>query len=911
MRKYQVEMPSDEDLFANKSHECVAKAISKDIVSGGKHIIGVEGEYGSGKSTIIKLALDEVDRVGEPGKFHHVIFDAEKYQRSLKVGLIHQLVLKLKENLSEKECEDNEIDLNVERALGFLTEIEKDTSTKISFSDYILLASLVTFGAQLKSAVAFAIECFRGTGGKDIAGGEASFILALMSLCVACPIFLKNFKLNRGVSIMDMLKKNGKDVIVERTKRRKDVGAIELRFLFEKIGEWIPDGKVFILVIDNIDRLSPELVKDLWSDVDVISSSNSNKLRLLLPYSPNHIAKSLEKSMGDDSLSGREFISKRVPVIFRTPPVLMGCWGDIFKGYWSETLNDIDGCNETISLMYLWEHIWIPRVMKGLINNIATTIESNPSSFKINGLCCAIYELLIVRKGMTLQDVIFDSARNADADADADAVEKSIRLLDISVHEWREQIVAIHYNCSLKDAMVIFVNDKLASGQASSVAKLFKELPKREIDIILNNCVYHADISRIIETLYALCNEINFEHKSDLIKTANKTLSYKTKCGSEFKLDERHIHMMLDLIDLDIGVGRDVLDLNNKFLGGEILHGLGGDVFNSMGVTSEEVIKKAREFSAMTRQYYECRGLNDDIPGFILSEPCNFIIYILPLVKDEVEVWCREVYKLVGFETLLRQMRLFAPSDIVFNAGGRFSQLDTFNYMLNEVRLGYDEIGIRIDIASFDNYHSLDVLCAVPFSDFWFSGNGDRNRVLSECMHLIRMIANDNVEICNEFLAALIINNFDPESSDAHNYLPDNLKPRVELQSANELVCEFISKCDAKDFESYFCTCDLSSVMKWMRDPLVGEYVSQTFSKAILNRRVCSIDVHLFVKEYFDVLHGCIDDECMDLLILNLDYLQEYKLRNEMLKDEFITYVQSKDFKKLKERLIFLNIDIG
>ncbi len=51
----QTESPADQDMFRGSSHEKVAENVAQIIRTPDVNIIGLEGELGSGKSTILRL----------------------------------------------------------------------------------------------------------------------------------------------------------------------------------------------------------------------------------------------------------------------------------------------------------------------------------------------------------------------------------------------------------------------------------------------------------------------------------------------------------------------------------------------------------------------------------------------------------------------------------------------------------------------------------------------------------------------------------------------------------------------------------------------------------------------------------------------------------------------------------------
>ena len=82
--RLQTESPAEEDLFRGSSHEKVAGNMAQVIKTSNVNIIGLEGELGSGKSTILRFLQKRLK-----DEFTFINFDAERYHHgSTKKALI-------------------------------------------------------------------------------------------------------------------------------------------------------------------------------------------------------------------------------------------------------------------------------------------------------------------------------------------------------------------------------------------------------------------------------------------------------------------------------------------------------------------------------------------------------------------------------------------------------------------------------------------------------------------------------------------------------------------------------------------------------------------------------------------------------------------------------------------------------
>ncbi|WP_407218902.1 P-loop NTPase fold protein [Enterobacter hormaechei] len=72
--RLQTESPADGDMFRGSSHEKVAENVAQIIRTPDVNIIGLEGELGSGKSTILKFLQKSLKMI-----LRSLTFDAERY----------------------------------------------------------------------------------------------------------------------------------------------------------------------------------------------------------------------------------------------------------------------------------------------------------------------------------------------------------------------------------------------------------------------------------------------------------------------------------------------------------------------------------------------------------------------------------------------------------------------------------------------------------------------------------------------------------------------------------------------------------------------------------------------------------------------------------------------------------------
>ena len=395
----QKEQPADSDLFRGESHKKVARKMSEVIRTSDINIVGLEGELGSGKSTIIQLLKKDLS-----GDYTFIEFDAERYHhgntKKALIEVIHQ-------GISSREGVDVvSLDTLKNKALGNIVEYDKKVSSRLSWwtVSFILLCLLAV---QILRYLLIDINSYLMSGKVT-----SWWVLATEFIAFLSPGFLllalriKGRARNKApgkveniITIGDLFKQNSVDRISEKWLISREIGTIELTNALAGFTESpvVPAEAKFILIIDNLDRISADKVKELWSDMELIAGTTHKQFRIIVPYSARHVAKSLLV----EGHSGREFIAKRIPVTFTVPPLITAGWQDAFRDMWKQTVDENDEvcCTESIQLLERWRPSEYPRItprlLKKLVNDIHILDMTVPAGEPLRHVLLALYVLVV------------------------------------------------------------------------------------------------------------------------------------------------------------------------------------------------------------------------------------------------------------------------------------------------------------------------------------------------------------------------------------------------------------------------------------------------------------------------------------------------------------------------------------
>lgn len=445
--KFQLEQPEEQDLFQGKGHENAANGIYNVLVKNKNvHIIGVEGGLGAGKSTVIKILENKLDKE----VYSFVYFDADRYQHSsTKAAFVKVFYNELKCIVKSDRYED--INKAKNEALGNHLNYTKSTNSNISLYVIAFLATVFLSLRNLKESIEIILTAI-----PNIFNNEGFFNLTdfITVLCFLSPLTLipamwwsnKGKKENEKITLGNILKRNSKDSVDEVLEVSREVGSFELKKAFESFSEAIPADKTLILVIDNIDRVDQDKAKEVWSDLDVFTSLSNERVKIILPYSEAHLANSISES----SIEGKEYISKRLPVVFRAPPIVSAGWREQFYSYWDETLGgvqDKESCAELIDIWRERSYQVTPRMLKKHVNDIACTLESNV--LKVSALSCSAYHLA-QKHNISIEKLLSTNDEDVKENNHVMQLKATRRVLNssLNIEEWSTQIMCIYYQTS-------------------------------------------------------------------------------------------------------------------------------------------------------------------------------------------------------------------------------------------------------------------------------------------------------------------------------------------------------------------------------------------------------------------------------------------------------------------------------
>lgn len=376
--------PCRKDAFEGRAHQNIAEQVSKIIKEDDeRHIIGIEGGWGSGKSNLISLVNinlngekvydKDFDHKNSPYPFF--VYDAWGHQadfqrRAILEELTHDLTNE-KKILGEKKWK---------RKLDELLAKRKKTTTKeVPHLGFGLIMSILL--CALTPLVVFFVNIVpEHKWWLRLLIAIAPYIIGF--IWVICDRIRSIKKNNQELTIANIFSEIilvYKDQIKENetytTISEKEPSSAEFKQWMDDVDSDLePLKKTLVIVFDNMDRLPSQKVESLWSSIHSFFSDKTYKnIKVLIPFDRRHVQQAFRNEDTSEESFGNDFINKTFDVVFRVPPPIMTGWQLYMEDMWKKAFGE--GTKLHISVTQIYDALsknHTPRKIIAFINEVAT-----------------------------------------------------------------------------------------------------------------------------------------------------------------------------------------------------------------------------------------------------------------------------------------------------------------------------------------------------------------------------------------------------------------------------------------------------------------------------------------------------------------------------------------------------------
>lgn len=527
--------PSDEDKFRSNSsaqgpHERIATAIENRIVSKeGGGAIGLEGEYGSGKSTIIRLLENRLRKREDADDICFVVFDAWAHEGDpLRRAFLETLINELLER-PDWLPKEKWIDKKEQLSQRHRKVKESRTTRPSTFGIWMAFATACVPLGLLVTRLVATKENFDFDPSLQIAWPVlVGIVLASM------PLIMPLFRLLELADKVRLYKKYHKDFPEKTAKFRKrrnklykkwskaprtyrdvfsaehfnflaanatldsesdayespDPTSIEFEHDFRELLEdsLTPPAHKIVLVVDNLDRLTAEQSLRVWSNLQAFVGHPElngerwkSKFTLLVPYTPAAIQEIWKKTRS--VTNAESFFEKTFQIRYRTPPPTLSNWRENLRRMLIDAIPDMPP-EERKRVIEVFDLVRlerpgriVPRQLKLSVNQLAILCEMwSGEGFEIPSRSLAYAVLHGVPPG-EVEECLRSGLRHPNATEDKDKKAfPSEGAIQICGKDLIEHLAAVHFNVEQAEAIQLLmdnaIEEALMAGQPDKLIAL-------------------------------------------------------------------------------------------------------------------------------------------------------------------------------------------------------------------------------------------------------------------------------------------------------------------------------------------------------------------------------------------------------------------------------------------------------
>ena len=486
-RKYTFikNQPLGEDLFENKSQDKIASVISDKIIKEPDFkIIGIDGEWGSGKSNLVKLIEKKLDKT-----YKFFVYDVwghqeDEQRKSILIELTE--FIKSEPNLVKKKNNwDNKLKLLLAKSKETKTINQPYLSIGFIFS-LLSIVYIPTVNVFKDSMVDFF----------EIKRWYWKLLLVAFPILIVIGIYLwnlvknwinrkgfcKSFKLSAEETFQVYTNEQREETKIE-TISESEPSVREFQKWMQEIND---DLKIpIIIVFDNFDRLPKKHILSIWSSIHIFFAEKGySNIKVIIPFDREHIQNAFkELNNGENKSFGEDYVNKTFDIVFRVTKPIMSDWKKFFEEQWKKAFTEYDEI-EMILVIQVYEFLnrrITPREIIFFINEVLT-IKLLDEKYKERYI-----GIFILQKDKILENPL-------KAISDYKEILGGLYHIYLNDKEYPKQLTAIIYHIEVDKALELIYTQELKESMLKNDVQKFNEICKTNF---INSIFYSAikDIS--------------------------------------------------------------------------------------------------------------------------------------------------------------------------------------------------------------------------------------------------------------------------------------------------------------------------------------------------------------------------------------------------------------------------------
>lgn len=369
-----VDRPEGTDLFEGQSQNRIAENITQFLIENdgiNRKVIGVEGEWGSGKSNVIEILKNKLK-----DKYYFFIFDAWGHQEDLtRRSILEELLVKL---IKDEVLKSAKTDWNnkLKTLLSRMVETEHKSIPKLSWAVLLSVVGVI-FIPITKFLAEIYLKSHTVSSTVTSPASDPSFlnyIVAVLILIISfIPlIILIVFKIytakdNEKKKVFEELFYiyKGQEII---NKSEETISENEPTVQqFTKFLSELENGsnKKLVIVFDNMDRLPSSKVKEIWSSIHTFFANDNNDLKTwaIVPFDNEHICNIfIEDNHTKNKHRADSYIHKTFSIVFHVAPPILSDWKSFFNSKFKDAFGYSPPVEQQLETIFDYHYLSDPKI---------------------------------------------------------------------------------------------------------------------------------------------------------------------------------------------------------------------------------------------------------------------------------------------------------------------------------------------------------------------------------------------------------------------------------------------------------------------------------------------------------------------------------------------------------------------
>jgi hypothetical protein len=471
--------PVDVDQFDDETHDQVANTLVKLITEKeGGFAIGLEGSWGSGKSTVAKITEQKIeDSANDQNRYVFFTFDTWAHQGDpIRRSFLECLAGKL---FKEEIINKRKWYRHVSKIRASEKKINTTSKPNVPFFSYImafyaLLAPFILIWAH-----------------SEVSNGEITDAIKPALIFIGLPIITafvtwivreKCELKTKGLPVLPTFRYLKHEMTTEQSIKTKDATTIEFNDHFDRLLKVLEgNGKKLVVILDNLDRISSDEFISMWGTMRNFFTADKDSKRdrllknvyLIVPFDQKHINEIFNKSSKlrdeKDSEIGEEFVDKTFRLVLDVAQPINTNWKSFFTNEIKNAFGDqlkkkqLHDFQKLFDLHYQENDVSItPRRIKKFINDLILQV------YERNGEIPPKYLALYILNKNKIKE-------NANGLITGEIVHERTKAY-LAGEDWVQNVAAAHYKVSPKNALQLVLDNRISNALLNNKTEEIKEI---------------------------------------------------------------------------------------------------------------------------------------------------------------------------------------------------------------------------------------------------------------------------------------------------------------------------------------------------------------------------------------------------------------------------------------------------